>query len=57
MKPLSIGIFYRPPNVNSFLGSFLNDLRLTDFKKTEVYFPGDFTINLLLNVFVLKENQ
>ena len=34
-KPLSIGIFYRPPNVNTLLETFLNDLKLIDFK---VYF-------------------
>ena len=31
LKPLSIGIFYRPPNVNTFLETFLNDLKLIDF--------------------------
>ena len=28
LKPLSIGIFYRPPNVNTFLEAFANDLKL-----------------------------
>ena len=55
---LSICIFYRPPNVNTFLETFLNDLKLIDFKKTEAYFLGDFNISLLVNdKFVLKENQ
>ena len=58
VKPISIGIFYRPPNVNTFLETFLNDLKLIDFIKSEVYFLGDFNINLLQNnKFVLKENQ
>ena len=58
VKPISIGIFYRPPNVNTFLETFINDLKLVDFKKSEVYFLGDFNINLLLNdKFLLKENQ
>ena len=58
VKPISIGIFYRPPNVNTFLETFLNDLKLIDFTKSEVYFLGDFNINLLQNnKFVLKENQ
>ena len=58
VKPISIGIFYRPPNVNTFLETFLNDLKLIDLTKSEVYFLGDFNINLLLNdKFVLKENQ
>ena len=53
-----IGIFYRPPNVNTFLETFANDLKLIDLKETEVYFLGDFNINLLVNdKFVLKENQ
>ena len=58
VKPISIGIFYRPPNANAFLETFQNDLTLTDFTKSEVYFLGDFNINLLQNnKFVLKENQ
>ena len=58
LKPLSTGIFYRRPNVNTFLETFLNDLKLIDFNKTEVYFLGDFNINLLVNdKFVLQENQ
>ena len=53
LKPLSIGIFYRPSHVNTFLETFANDL-----KETEVYFLGDFNIILLVNdKFVLKENQ
>ena len=58
VKPISIGIFYRPPNVNTFMETFPNDLKLIDFTKSEVYFLGDFNINLLQNnKFVLKENQ
>ena len=58
VKPISIGIFYRPPNANTFLETFQNDLNLIDFKKFEVYFLGDFNINLLLNnKFLLKERQ
>ena len=53
-----IGIFYRPPNVNTFLETFANDLKLIDLKETEVYFLGDFNINIFVNdKFVLKENQ
>ena len=48
VKPISIGIFYRPPNANTFLETFQNDLNLI----------GDFNINLLLNnKFLLKERQ
>ena len=53
---LSIGIFYRPPNVNSFLEKFFNDLKRIYLHKNEVYFVGDFNVNLLLNYkFILKE--
>ena len=58
LRPISTGIFYRPPNANNFLESFINDLKQTDFKKSEAYFLGDFNINLLLNdKFVLKVNR
>ena len=59
MRPISTGIFYRPPNVNTFLETFFNDWKHTDLHKSEVYyFLGDFNVNLLLNYkFILKENQ
>ena len=58
VKPISIGIFYRPPNVNNYLETFSNDLKQIDFNKNEVYILGDFNINLLQNHnFVLKENR
>ena len=58
VKPISIGIFNRPPNVNNFLEKFFNDLKDIDLHKSEVFFLGDFNVNLLLNdKFILKENQ
>ena len=58
VKPISIGIFNRPPNVNNFLETFFNDLKDIDLHKSEVFFLGDFNVNLLLNdKFILKENQ
>ena len=58
VKPISIGIFNRPPNVNNFLETFFNDLKHIDLHKSEVFFLGDFNVNLLLNdKFILKENQ
>ena len=58
LKPLSIGIVYRPPHVNTFLETFANDLKLINLKETEVYFLGHFNINFLVNdKFILKENQ
>ena len=32
LKPFSIGIFYRPPNVNTLLETFANNLKLIDLK-------------------------
>ena len=32
LKPLLIGIFYRPPNAKTFLEIFLSDLKLIDKK-------------------------
>ena len=57
MKHILIGIFYRPPNVNTFLETFFNDLKHIDLHKNEVYFLGDFNVNLLLNdKFIFREN-
>ena len=57
-KPISIGIFYRPPNANNFFETFLIDLKKVNFNKNEVYILGDFNVNLLQNnKFVLKENR
>ena len=58
VKPVSIGIFYRPPNVNNFLETFSNDLKQINFNKNKVYILGDFNINILQNNnFILKENR
>ena len=57
LKPLSIGLFYIPLNVNNFLETFANDLKLIDFLK-KVYFLRGFSFNLHVNYkFVPKENQ
>ena len=57
MKNILISIFNRPPNANTFLETFFNELNHTDLYKNEVYFPEDFNVNLLLNdKFILKEN-
>ena len=58
MEPISIGIFYRPPNVNTFLETLFNDLKHIDLHKNEVCFVGDFNVNLILNdESILQENQ
>ena len=38
VKPFSIGILNRPPNVNTFLATCFNDLKHIDLHKNEVYF-------------------
>ena len=43
VKPVSIGIFYRPPNENTFLETFFNDFKYIDLHKNEF-----FLINLFL---------
>ena len=58
VKPIAIGIFYRPPNENDFFNIFFIDFQHIDSKTNEIYVPGDFNINLLQNgKFILKENQ
>ena len=44
--------------MNNFFELFLKDLKLIDVTKSEVYFLGNFNVNLSLNdKFVLKKNQ
>ena len=58
VKPIAVGIFYRPPNSNDFLNLLSNSLQQIDLNKKEIYFLGDFNINLFQNgKFFLKENQ
>ena len=58
VKPIAIGIFYRPPNENDFLNIFSNDFQQIDSKTNAICLLGDFNINLLQNGrFLLKENQ
>ena len=58
VKPIAVGIFYRPPNSNDFLNLLSNSFQQIDLNKKEIYLLGDFNINLLQNAkFILKENQ
>ena len=58
VKPIAIGIFYRPPNENDFLNIFSNEFQQIDSKTNEIYLLRDFIINILQNgKFILKENQ
>ena len=58
VKPIAVGIFYRPPNSNDFLNLLSNSFQQIDLNKKEIYLLGDFNINLFQNgKFLLKENQ
>ena len=58
MKPVSRGIFYRPPNENTFLETFFNDFKHIDLHKNEFFCLRNFNVNLQLNdKFILKENR
>lgn len=51
-------LLYRPPNKNTFLETFFNNLKHTDLHQNEMYFLGDFIVSLLLNdKSILKENH
>ena len=58
VKPIEIGIFYRPLNASDFSDIFSNDLQQIDNNTNETYLLGDFNINFLQNgKYILKENQ
>ena len=58
VKPIAVGIFYRPPNSNDILNLLSDNFQQIDLKKKEIYLLGDFNINLIQNgKFLLKENQ
>ena len=58
VKPIAVGIFYRPPNSNDFLNLLSNSFQQIDLNKKEIDLLGDFNINLFQNgKFLLKENQ
>ena len=57
IKPVFVGIIYRPPESINFLGCFnkhLDNINLDN----EIFLFGDFNINLLHNgKYILKENK
>ena len=58
VKPIAVGIFYRPPNSTDFLNLLSNSFQQIDLNKKEIYLLGDCNINLFQNgKFLLKENQ
>ena len=48
-KPITIGIFYRPPNQANFMELIVTSFSLLSLKDNEIYLLGDFNINLLQN--------
>ena len=48
-KPFTVGIFYRPPNQNNFVDNISIDFNKLLPEEKEIYFLGDFNINILFN--------
>ena len=48
-QSITVGIFYRPPNQNTFLDIIQNDFHKLNTTKNEVYILGDLNINLSTN--------
>ena len=48
-KPITVGIIYRPPNQSKFLDIFKENLPKLNTSYREIYFLGDFNINIFEN--------
>ena len=48
-KPITICVFYRPPNQANFMELIVKSFSLLNLKDNEIYLLGDFNINLLQN--------
>ena len=48
-KPITVGVFYRPPNQANFMELIVKSFSLLNLKDNEIYHLGDFNINLLQN--------
>ena len=48
-KPVTIGVFYRPPNQANFMELIVKSFSLLNLKDNEIYLLGDLNINLLQN--------
>ena len=46
VKPVAIGIFYRPPNANDFLNTFSNNIQQPDKNNNKIYLLRDFNNDL-----------
>ena len=58
VKPITVGIFYWPPNKNDSFNTCSNELQQIDSETNEIYLLADFNIYLLQNrKFILTGNQ
>ena len=48
-KPITIGVFYRPPNQGNLMELIVKSFYLLNLKDNKIYLLGDFNINLLQN--------
>ena len=48
-KPITIVVFYRPPNQANFMELIVKNFSLLNWKDNEIYLLDDFNINLLQN--------
>ena len=48
-KPITIGVFDRPPDQANFMELIVKSISLLNLKDNEIYLLGDFSINLLQN--------
>ena len=49
LKPVTTGVFYRPPNQAKLMELVVKSFSLLTLKDNEIYLLGDFSINLLQN--------
>ena len=48
-KPITIGVFYRPPNQAEFMDLMIEKLANLNLRDNEIYLLGDFYINIFQN--------
>ena len=48
-KPITVSVFYRPPNQANFMELIGKSFSLLNLKDNEIYLLGDFNTNLLQN--------
>ena len=48
-KPITIGVFYRPPTQAEFMDLMIERFSNLNLKDNEIYLLGDFNINLFQN--------